>query len=240
MRTGVRSRCLSVLNDLPPSSSAVPVEWPPRGSLRMTVVSALLVLSRLRRGAYLPLYWLVTRCSQRDFIIEDLWRSRFLADHELSRRRRRGHLVEALQRPEVRTVLYYRLGRGTPGERLAAKLLERLVPGLRSLEIRCPDIGPGFVVAHGFASVLGAARIGRDCVVHHQVTLGNRVRAGAAGFPTIGDRVVIYPGAIVLGAVHIGDDAIIGAGAIVLEDVPARATAIGAPARAGVVRSSDD
>ena len=38
--------------------------------------------------------------------------------------------------------------------------------------------------------------------------------------PTIGDDVRIYPGAKIVGKVHIGDRCIIGANAVVVKDVP--------------------
>lgn len=49
--------------------------------------------------------------------------------------------------------------------------------------------------------------------------------------PTVGDRVVIGNGAVVIGRIQIGDGARIGANAVVLRDVPAGMTAIGVPAR---------
>ena len=54
--------------------------------------------------------------------------------------------------------------------------------------------------------------------------------------PTIGDRVFIGTGAKLLGPITIGDDVRIGANAVVIDDVPAGATVVGAPAR--VVRSA--
>jgi serine O-acetyltransferase len=53
----------------------------------------------------------------------------------------------------------------------------------------------------------------------------------------IGNDVVIGCGARVLGPVRIGDGAFIGANAVVLDDVPAGATATGIPA---VVRHTTD
>ncbi len=48
---------------------------------------------------------------------------------------------------------------------------------------------------------------------------------------TIGERVYIGTGAIILPGVTIGDDAVIGAASLVREDVPAGAVAVGVPAR---------
>jgi serine acetyltransferase len=48
---------------------------------------------------------------------------------------------------------------------------------------------------------------------------------------TIGDHVNIGTGAKILGPVHIGDYAKIGANSVVVHDVPAHHTAVGAPAR---------
>lgn len=72
-------------------------------------------------------------------------------------------------------------------------------------------------------------RMGRDCVLYHGVTLGHD--GNRDGQPVLGDRVRVYAGARLLGPITVGDDAVIAAGALVLDDVPSRSTAIGAPAR---------
>lgn len=62
---------------------------------------------------------------------------------------------------------------------------------------------------------------------------GNRaaVLDGGATAVTIGRRVFIGVGSVVLPGVSIGDNAMIGAGSVVTRDVPANVTAIGAPAQ---------
>ncbi|GAA4740190.1 hypothetical protein GCM10023350_25790 [Nocardioides endophyticus] len=92
------------------------------------------------------------------------------------------------------------------------------------------NIGGGLRLHHAHGIVIhGATIIGRDVEIHQGVTLGAR-RTGS-DCPTIGSRVKIGTGAIIIGAVTIGDDAKIGAGAVVISDVPARGIAVGNPAR---------
>jgi serine O-acetyltransferase len=91
------------------------------------------------------------------------------------------------------------------------------------------DIGGGLLIPHPNGIVIHpAARIGVNCLVSQQVTVGIRDISGA---PQIGGHVDIGAGAKILGSVHIGDHAIIGANAVVVSDVPSRATAVGIPAR---------
>lgn len=95
-------------------------------------------------------------------------------------------------------------------------------------------IGPGLQLPHPTGIVLGrGARIGANCILYHQVTLGGARRGDwqANRYPQVGDRVTIFAGAKLLGAIEVGDDAIIGANAVVSADVPARHIAKGVPAR---------
>ena len=90
-------------------------------------------------------------------------------------------------------------------------------------------VGPGLLLAHfGGVWIHPDVVIGSDCSIFHQVTIAVGRGDGA---PRIGDRVTLMAGAKVLGQVTIGDDARIGANAVVLDDVPARALAVGSPAR---------
>jgi serine O-acetyltransferase len=141
----------------------------------------------------------------------------------------RREIAEAMCHPPFRSILYVRLqGAGLPWA-VAARLLSVFYRGAVALEIHCDDIGPGMCSYHGFATIITARRIGRDCLFAQQVTVGYDDRGGS---PIIGDRVRIGAGAIVIGPITIADDAVIGAGAVVVKDV-ARATVVGGvPARA--------
>jgi serine O-acetyltransferase len=89
-------------------------------------------------------------------------------------------------------------------------------------------IGGGFMLPHPNGVVINpGTAIGVNCIVFQQVTLGTRVGAGS---PVIGGDVEIGAGAKVLGRVRIGDHARVGANAVVLNDVPENAVAVGVPA----------
>ena len=136
--------------------------------------------------------------------------------------------VRALRHPPLRTILYTRLRGAGLAWKLLARVLAPLYRGAVALEITCADIGAGMFSYHGFATIIIARSIGRDCLFAQQVTVGYDDRGGS---PSIGERVRIGAGAIVIGPITIGDDAVIGAGAVVVKDVPAGAVVGGVPAR---------
>ncbi|HLI61608.1 MAG TPA: serine acetyltransferase [Solirubrobacteraceae bacterium] len=194
------------------------------------------MLRRLRLYAHLPLLLAVRACSFTRTATRDALRARDLHPAERGvrvRPRTSGErallLLEALAMPEVRSVLYHRLGQGTMRDQLMCILLKRLYAGQHGVEIRCADIGPGFALGHGQGAVVWAERIGRDCTIYQQVTVG--LSDGTLrSLPVLGDRVWLWPGARVIGA-SVGADATVGANAVVLDDVPVGATAVGIPAR---------
>lgn len=84
-------------------------------------------------------------------------------------------------------------------------------------------IGPGLLIAHSSGVVVGRGTvIGSDVTVFQGVTCGLRNwSAGAGGaYPRIGDGVVLFARASVLGGVRIGDRAVVGAHALVMQDLP--------------------
>ncbi len=136
----------------------------------------------------------------------------------------------------VRTALAnYRLGRGvslsslpTPAK-IVVKYTGAIIDALVVIPMGCgkiystASIGPGFIMAHRMTgSVIHPhAQIGKAAKIFHHVTIGNAgSRNGVPRVPVIGDRVTIYPGAILVGSITIGDDVVIGPNALVNQDVP--------------------
>lgn len=93
-------------------------------------------------------------------------------------------------------------------------------------------IGRGVFIDHGCGIVIGeTAEVGDGCTLYQGVTLGGTGKDVGKRHPTLGRNVTVGSGAKVLGPFTIGDNSKIAAGAVVLEEIPANATAVGVPAK---------
>ena len=153
---------------------------------------------------------------------------------------------------DLQVVLVYRLQAWLKDNRvpLLPNLLRRLTMLLAGVSIGDRvRIGPGLLLNHGHVVIDGDTTIGPLCSVAPFVTIGLNTGGpdpSLAG-PTIGKFVFIGTGAKLLGPIHVGENARIGANAVVLQDVPPNATAVGVPARVlphsaplGPVAAADD
>lgn len=100
------------------------------------------------------------------------------------------------------------------------------------------EIHPGAVIGrrvfidHGMGVVIGeTAEVGDDTTLYHGVTLGGTTWNKGKRHPTLGKGVVVGAGAKILGPITVGDGAKVGSNAVVVKDVPARATVVGIPGR---------
>ena len=92
-------------------------------------------------------------------------------------------------------------------------------------------IGRRFVIDHGTGIVIGeTAEIGDDVLLYQGVTLGGTGKDEGKRHPTLGNNVLVGAGAKILGPIRIGDNSRIASGAVVLEEIPPNATAVGVPA----------
>jgi serine O-acetyltransferase len=123
------------------------------------------------------------------------------------------------------------------------KIIWRFAPWLKRLNeiltgFEChlsAVIGEGLFVAHSQNLVIGEGVVlGRNVTLYNGVTLGAGARGGSPDkkrYPVIGDGVTIYTGAKVIGFLHIGNGANIGANAVVINNIPSGAIAVGVPAK---------
>lgn len=146
-------------------------------------------------------------------------------------------LIRTCLNPRMLPVVFIRLAEFFFERRLGifAKLFTMANVGFFGIEASPRvQIGGGLFLPHTVGTVLGAERIGRDVTILQGVTLGTA--EPEKGFttslrPVIGDHVVIGAGAKIIGRVTVGNYAKVGANAVVLQDVPAYALAVGVPAR---------
>lgn len=103
------------------------------------------------------------------------------------------------------------------------------------------SIGDYFFIDHGTGVVIGeTATIGRDVKLYQHVTIGAKsfevgpdgtLVKGVKRHPDIGDRVIIYAGATILGGdTQIGDDCTIGGSVWLTHSVPAGTLVLARPA----------
>ena len=141
------------------------------------------------------------------------------------------NVLKALGTDGTFAMLVYRLMQAAQRWRLTplAMLFNKInAIGGQCIIGRGAEFGPGFVLIHSHGVVINSAvRGGAHLRLEHQVTIG--AEKGAS--PVLGDHVFVGAGAKILGAVRIGNHARIGANAVVLQDVPEHATAVGVPAR---------
>jgi serine O-acetyltransferase len=90
-------------------------------------------------------------------------------------------------------------------------------------------VHPGVYIVHGQVVIDGIVEIHSGAVIAPFVTIG--LRAGDLTGAVIERDVSIGTGAKVIGPVRIGAGARVGANAVVVDDVPAGTTVVGAPAR---------
>lgn len=145
-------------------------------------------------------------------------------------------------RPGFRALAVYRFGVARMRVRplvlraplsVAYRMLYRRVRNVYGIELPySAQVGRRVVFEHQHGIVVhGNTVIGDECVLRQGATLGMRSIARPHEAPVLGRGVDVGAGAKILGRVRIGDHATVGANAVVLDDVPSGALAVGVPAR---------
>lgn len=94
------------------------------------------------------------------------------------------------------------------------------------------NIGGGVMFAHYGSIVIATdSRIGKNVTIHQDVTIGRSFAGSKHGCPIIGNNVIIFAGAKIIGHVTIGNNVVIGANAVVTNDIPDNSVAVGIPAK---------
>jgi serine O-acetyltransferase len=144
-------------------------------------------------------------------------------------------------KPGFRAVAVYRFGVWRMAIRLLIfrapcsvlyRMAFRYVRNVYGIELPySTHLGRRVVFEHQHGIVIhGAATIGDDCIIRQGVTIGNRYFVKPHDAPVLGNKVDVGAGAKILGNITVGHNASIGANAVVLQDVPSGATAVGNPA----------
>ena len=145
--------------------------------------------------------------------------------------------------PGVTAILHHRLAHelDSLGAPIVARIVSEVANERTGIDIHPgATIGPGFFIDHGTGVVIGeTAVIGARVRLYQHVTLGARTphrsqpREATGPFaeriprhPIVGDDVVIYAGATILGRVKIGDRAVIGGNVWLLQDVAPRSVIV--------------
>lgn len=128
-------------------------------------------------------------------------------------------IITLLQNKPFRNIFYYRIGK-------LGKFIGVFIRKLESLHIMTSNIGKGLIVVHGDSTFINAQRIGENCYVNQNVTIG----VIGDKKPIIGNNVRVATGAIVLGNITIGNNVTIAAGAVVVKNVPDNCMVAGNPA----------
>lgn len=93
-------------------------------------------------------------------------------------------------------------------------------------------IGGGIKFLHSGSIIIAqGVIIVKNCSIHNDVTIGRSFSGNHFGVPKLGDNIVIFPGARIIGNIKIGSRSIVGANSVVINDVPSDVVVSGVPAK---------
>lgn len=147
----------------------------------------------------------------------------------------RGYVSTFINTPGIHAIFWHRVAHFLHKNDMIflARFISQLARFFTGIEIHpAAKIGKRLFIDHGMGVVIGETSVvGDDVTMYHGSTLGGTGNHTGKRHPTVGNNVIISSGAKVLGPITIGDNSKIGANAVVLEDIPPNATAVGLPAK---------
>jgi len=139
-------------------------------------------------------------------------------------------LDSVLKRAELQGTLLYRIARECflAGD-ADADWFSLLGRYLSAFELYySAEIGHSLKLNHGMGTVVGArVKLGNNILLHQQVTFGDKENQR----PVVGNNVIVYAGARILGGINVGNNCLIGANTVCFINVPDNHVAVGAPAK---------
>lgn len=93
------------------------------------------------------------------------------------------------------------------------------------------EVGNSLCFSHPGGIIINpSCRIGNNVTIYQNVTIGGQRGKSGCGFE-IGDKSIIFAGAVIVGPVKIGKCVVIGANAVVTKDIPDYSVVGGIPAK---------
>lgn len=122
-----------------------------------------------------------------------------------------------------RKMFYTRIG-------LMSNLVSWYSPG-ESTFFPCKEINGGFYMAHPYATIINAKKVGRNFTCRQCTTIGNKKDGDNEHLPIIGDNVTLGANVVIIGGITVGNNVVVGAGSVVVKDVPDNCIVAGNPAK---------
>ncbi len=95
-----------------------------------------------------------------------------------------------------------------------------------------PKWGGGIYFEHySCIAITKGALIGRNITLFQGTTIGKNYGGSKYGYPIVGDNVIVFAGAKIIGSIKVGNNVIIGANSVVVNDVPDNCVVAGVPAK---------
>ena len=186
------------------------------------------ILASINYWRTLPVYLCALCSKHKHLIVKDVARWNQIHQTKMS-------LFESINwyltyNKEFRNLMLHRLKNPTRslGAMMQFVIARMFWKPMESLYIYTEDIGGGFYIQHGFSTIITAKKIGENCRVYQQVTIGYR---NGENPPVLEDNVSVTCGAKVLGDITMHTGRLAAAGAVVVKDVPENAIVAGVPAK---------